>query len=158
VYKTVSKRVEKTPAQTREIEIPAEYTTVSKRVVDQPASTREIEIPAVTKTVTVTKMTSPPSERKIDIPAEYGSVTKTRVVGEPSYVWRSILCETNATSAKIMEIQRALKAAGFNPGKVDGVIRADTMRAVRQYQEANKLPVDDYINVDTVKSLGLSAI
>jgi hypothetical protein len=156
-YKTVTKRVEKTAAQTREVEIPAEYTTITKRVVDTPASTREIEIPAVYKTVAVRKTATPAQERKIDIPAEFGTVTKTRVVGEPKYVWRGILCETNATQSKITEIQRALKAAGHNPGKLDGVIRSDTMRAVRAYQTANNLPVDDYINLETVKALGLTA-
>jgi len=49
-----------------------------------------------------------------------------------------------------------LAAAGYDPGPVDGVIRAQTMRAVNEYQVAKGLPVDAYLNVATVKSLGVS--
>ena len=180
-YRTVTTRVEKTPASTREIEIPAEYRTVTRQVVDTPASTREVKIPAVYKTITktvlvdpattrevkvpaeyktvkVTKMVEPPKEREIAIPAEYGTVTKTRLVSDGRYEWRTILCETNATPGKIKEIQRALDSAGFSPGPIDGVIRDQTMRAVNAYQGAKGLPVDPYLNVETVKALGVSPI
>ena len=37
--------------------------------------------------------------------------------------------------------QRALLAAGYDPGPIDGVIREQTMRAVNAYQAAKGLPV-----------------
>jgi peptidoglycan hydrolase-like protein with peptidoglycan-binding domain len=66
------------------------------------------------------------------------------------------MCETNATQSKLREIQEALLKAGFNPGPVDGVIRSQTMKAVNEYQRAKGLPIDAYLNIETVKSLGVS--
>jgi putative peptidoglycan binding protein len=41
---------------------------------------------------------------------------------------------------EIMEIQSRLKAAGLNPGPLDGVAGSQTSSAVRQYQEAKGQP------------------
>ena len=68
---------------------------------------------------------------------------------------RSILCETNATPTRIRELQAALKKEGFDPGPQDGVISTRTMAAINAFQTAKKLPVDPYINLDTVKALGV---
>lgn len=155
-YKTVTRRVEKTPPSTQEVAIPEVRNTVTRQVVDQAATTREVDVPALTRVVKVNKLVEPAKEVAIEIPAQYGTVTKTKLVSEAKVEWRSILCETNATSAKIMEIQRALSTAGYNPGKIDGVIRGDTMRAVNAYQQAKGLPVDPYLNIETVKSLGVA--
>lgn len=155
VTKQVTTRVEATPATTRTITIPEVRKTITKRVVDTPASTYEVEIPAQYKTVTVTKMITPPQEKVLEIPAVYGQVAKTKTISEGSYEWRSILCETNATPMKIKSLQQALSTAGYNPGPIDGIIRNQTMQAVNAYQKAKGLPVDQYINMETVKSLGL---
>jgi hypothetical protein len=178
-YKTVTRRVEKTPATTREtpipgetqtvtrrvvdreattreIEIPAEFQTVTRRVVDTPATTREVEIPGETKTVMVRKQVSPAERKTIVIPEVTGTVTKTKLVSEATVAWRSILCETNATPSKIKEIQNALMAAGHNPGKIDGVLRSDTMRAVNAFQAAKNIPVEPYLTIDTVAALNVS--
>jgi hypothetical protein len=157
-YKTVTRQVVDVPASTREIEVPAEYRTVKRQVVDKPASVREIDVPAEYKTVRVQKVIEQAQERAVDIPAQMGTVTSTKKVSDGAWGWRSILCETNATPTKIQEIQRALKQAGYDPGPIDGVIKQATMRAVNSYQEAKGLPVDPYLNVETVKSLGVSPI
>ncbi len=156
VYKTVKKRVVKTPATTRTVEEPAVYKTVKKRVVDKPATTREVVIPAKYKTVKVTKLVSPAQEKRITIPEEYQTITRVEKVKDGYMEWREILCETNMTRSKIAAIQRALKAKGFNPGPIDGVIGWETMRAVKAFQKANKLPVDKYLNIQTVKALGVN--
>ena len=70
--------------------------------------------------------------------------------------WREILCDTNTTSERISEIQRAPRTAGFNPGSADGSIGPGTMRAVNAFQVSKGLPVDKYLNVDTVRALGVS--
>lgn len=155
-YKTVTHRVEKTAATTREVEIPAAYKTVTRQVVDQAATTREIDVPEVTKTIAVKKLVSPAQERVIEVPAQYQTVMKTKQVTPGGQEWRSVLCEVNATPDKIMEIQRALSAAGYNPGPVNGAVTPATMRAVHDYQSAKALPSDSYINTATVKSLGVS--
>jgi Putative peptidoglycan binding domain len=87
-------------------------------------------------------------------PVRFETRTEQAVkVADASSQWRQILCEVNATPAKIREIQAALKAAGYNPALVDGVVRPATMHAVNQYQAAQGLPVDSYMNLATVTSL-----
>jgi hypothetical protein len=154
-YKTIQKRVLKTPATTRTITIPAEYQTVEKRVVATPASTRKVMIPAQYKTINTTEVAKPAQERRIEIPARYKNVTSQKLVSEGSMQWREILCETNMTRSRIMDIQKALQAAGHNPGNIDGNIGASTMQAVNAFQRSKGLPVDKYLNMATVRALGV---
>ncbi len=155
-YRTVSKRVLKAPAATREVEAPAIYKSVTRRVVTTPATTQVIDIPAKYKTVQVTKLVTPASEKRIPIPAQYQTVTKQSKVSEDHMAWQEILCETNMTRGKVSDIQRALAAAGFNPGPIDGVIGQQTMAAVNAFQEDRKLTVAKYLTIDTVKALGVN--
>ncbi|MDH3315337.1 MAG: peptidoglycan-binding protein [Gammaproteobacteria bacterium] len=157
-YKTVTKEVLKTPATTREIEIPAEYTAIKKEIVKTPATTRTVEVPAEYKTITVTRMIAAAREVRTPIPAEYQTVTQEVLAQPESVEWRQILCATNTTPEMVSTIQRALAAAGFKPGRTDGLITQDTFLAVNAYQKAQGLPVDNdrYINIQTVKALGVS--
>ena len=155
-YKTISKQVLKTPATTVSNEIPAVYKNVKQRVVVTQATTRTIEIPAKYAVVTATEEVQPSSTRSIAIPAKYTNVTRQEVVSEGKMDWREILCETNTTPARIAEIQRALQQAGFNPGSADGRIGDGTIRAVNAFQRSKGLPVDQYLNVATVRALGVS--
>jgi len=155
-YKTISKQVLKTPASTRERTSKARYETVSRRVVDQPASTKTIEIPAKYKTITVTEETQSAQQRRIPIPAKYTTVSKQKLVKNGEMQWREILCETNTTPDRITKIQSALMKAGFNPGPIDGNLGSSTMSAVNAFQRSKGLPEDRYLNVATVKALGVS--
>jgi len=136
-----------------------EYKTVQRTVVQTPAQTRSIEIPAEFRTVEVTKLVSPAREEVSEIPAEYRNVTKRELVKDGYMAWRSILCETNMTASRISNIQSALQTAGYDIGSggVDGVIGSDTIKAVNAFQLANDLPVDKYLNIQTLKALGVSA-
>lgn len=158
VYETVTATVEDQPASTRSIEIPAEYTTVTKTVLKTPPSTREVVAPAEYRTVVTSKLVTPAREVRTEVPAEYATKTNTVTTSAAKSEWRQIVCETNATPAKLSEIQGALTKAGFSTGRTDGAIDAGTLAAVRKYQAANGLPVDNdrYINVATVRALGLS--
>lgn len=140
-------------------ERPAEYRTVERTVVTQPAQTRTIDIPAKFEQVQVTKLVSAAREEVTEIPAEYGTVEKRELIRDGYMAWRSILCDTNMTSGRIADIQRALQEAGHDigPGGVDGVIGADTITAVNAFQRANDLPVDKYLNIATLQALGVSA-
>lgn len=155
-YGSIERRVVDTPASTRDVVIPAVYETVKRTVVDKPASYREEVIPAVYETVRRQVIDTPATVREIAVPAEYRTLSHRVKVSDGRTERRAILCDTNATPAKIMEIQRALAQAGFNPGPIDGIIRSQTMRAVNRYQQANELPVDGYLNLETVRSLGVS--
>ena len=59
------------------------------------------------------------------------------------------------TRDAIRRLQQALSARGFDPGAVDGVLGRRTMEAVNAYQRSNGLPVDRYLNMETVRSLGV---
>lgn len=154
-YKTVTKRVLKSPAATREITIPAEYKTVRRRVLATAATTREITIPAEYETVRVRKVVKAPQTAKIVVPEESRTVTHTSKVSDGHMAWKAVLCEVNADRPAIMKIQRALKSAGENPGEIDGVIGQDTMAALRSYQSKNSLSVGQ-ITMETLNKLGVS--
>ncbi len=47
-----------------------------------------------------------------------------------------------------MKSQAALKAAGFDPGTIDGVIGVGTRSALRNWQRANNLPADGYLSFE----------
>ena len=155
-YKTITRKVLKTPATTKTVQIPAEYKTVKKRVVAEPEHTVKVEIPAQYKTITVTELVTPPQTVAVEIPAVYSTVTRQEKIADGHMEWRSILCQTNMTRDRVAEIQRALKAKGFNPGPIDGVLGSGTMAAVKAFQRKNNLPVDKYLNIATVKALGVS--
>jgi hypothetical protein len=129
---------------------------LSRQVVDQPAGTRDELVPAVYMTVRRQVVEQPASTREIGVPAQHQTLTHTVKVAEAKTEWRSILCETNATPEKLREIQCALLTAGYNPGPIDGVIRAQTMHAVNEFQVAKGLPVDACLNPETMKGLGVS--
>ncbi len=137
-------------------ETPAQYETVKRRIVTQQASTQRVDIPAEYSTVKVTKLISAAQENRIEIPAEFEQVNLKKV-DKPGYMeWRSILCDTNMTTTTIMDIQTALADKGYNPGPIDGAIGQLTMNAVNDFQADNDLPTDEYINMATVKALGVN--
>jgi peptidoglycan hydrolase-like protein with peptidoglycan-binding domain len=80
----------------------------------------------------------------------------TRQTSPGRYEWRGILCETNTTVDRVKQIQTALKSAGFDRGPIDGIVKSETMRAVNAFQQNRNLPVDQYLNIETVRALGVS--
>jgi hypothetical protein len=155
-YRTVTKTVLQEAASTKLIEEPAVYKTVQKQVMSQPPQTKVVQIPAKFKTITVTKLVTPARKNIIEIPATYQTVSKQVKVSEGQLEWREILCRTNMTPERISDIQSALLQQGFNPGPIDGVIGPKTIAAVNNFQQKNQLPVDKYLNVATLKALGIS--
>jgi peptidoglycan hydrolase-like protein with peptidoglycan-binding domain len=55
----------------------------------------------------------------------------------------------------VKAVQKALKAAGFNPGDIDGVYGPMTAAAVVAYQMAMKLVVDGIVGPKTWAAFGL---
>jgi len=53
----------------------------------------------------------------------------------------------------IFMVQRALKEAGFNPGKIDGKMGPRTLRTLKKFQEASGLKVDGKIGAKTLNKL-----
>lgn len=132
VYKKVSRKIVKTPAYRQDIPVPAEYKIVSKQVIDQPARQEQIEIPATYKK----------------------SIHKELVRKGGYSEWKEILCADKLTASKIIAIQKALKANGYDPGALDDVFGEQTKAALVKYQKDKNLPQGN-LNLETLKSLGV---
>lgn len=132
---------------------PAVYKTVTKRVIKTPAGTKRVEIPAVTKTIKVRKLVQPAQEKRIEIPAKTQKVTKKTKVEDERLEWRQILCDTNTTPELVKKIQTALNAAGYKIA-VDGILGDATLRAVDNFQRKNNLARGG-LTMDTLKALNV---
>lgn len=137
-------------------EIPAKFKTLSKRIVKSPATTKTLVLPAEYKFVKVRKLVTPPQENRISIPAKHQTVTKRIKTGEERLEWKRVLCQTNMTKEVISGIQSALMKRGFNPGPIDGKIGSGTLRAVDAYQQKNSMERGG-LTIDTIKSLGVKS-
>ncbi len=132
VYKKVSRKIVKTPAYKQDIPVPAEFKIVSKQVIDQPARQDQIEIPAT-----------------------YKKAIHKELVRKGGYSeWKEILCADKLTASKIISIQKALKAQGYDPGPLDDIFGAETKAALVKYQQDKSLPVGN-LNMETLRSLGV---
>ena len=78
------------------VTIPAVYKTVQKRVLVRPAKTLRTLIPAVYKTVKQKQRVSGAIYKTIQKPARYKTQNYRVKVGGAKYVWRAVLCKTNA--------------------------------------------------------------
>ncbi|MFG1212162.1 lytic murein transglycosylase [Xanthobacter flavus] len=77
-----------------------------------------------------------------------------RVMGEGPFVASWPGGERALTLAEIQEVQQRLTAAGFNTGGSDGRVGADTMRAVRAFQQkAGITPADGYASIAVLNAL-----
>jgi peptidoglycan hydrolase-like protein with peptidoglycan-binding domain len=56
----------------------------------------------------------------------------------------------------VLHAQERLKAAGFDPGPVDGMLDARTQAALRQYQHQQGLPVTGALDTATQKALAIT--
>ena len=68
--------------------------------------------------------------------------------------WPQILCETNMNQATILDIQKALKAKGFDPGPLDGIYGWQTTKAVTKFQKSKNL-ARGQLTYETDEALGL---
>lgn len=54
------------------------------------------------------------------------------------------------TNEDVAEIQRRLTSLGYSPGKDDGLLGVNTIRAVKQFQLDNGLSADGQVNTDLI--------
>lgn len=77
-----------------------------------------------------------------------------RVMGEGPFVTPWPGGERALTLAEVQEVQQRLTAAGFNTGGTDGRVGADTMRAVKAFQDkAGISPADGYASIAVLNAL-----
>ncbi len=135
-------------------ETPAKMASVSRKVVKTPASVKRVEIPAKYETKKVRRLVEDAKEMRSAIPAVTDTVTRRVKVSGERLEWASVLCETNMSTNMIQDVQSSLASAGFNPGPVDGVLGRQTMVAVERFQRARGLPTGG-LTMDTLNKLGV---
>ena len=134
---------------------PAKYKTIVKRVVKTPASVKEKIIPAVYKTIKIRTLISDAKENKVEIPATYKTLTKREKTSNERLEWRRVLCQTNMDKLTVQKIQKALKKAGFyQDGPIDGIVGSATIRAIDGFQIDKGLPRGG-ITYKTLQALGV---
>jgi Putative peptidoglycan binding domain len=131
VVRTGTRQELVTPARVEERQIPARYRTVKERRVAEPAREEPVLAPAVTRKETLRRVVSPQRTE-----------------------WREVLCDTNASRAKIAQVQRALNARGYVTA-TDGVFGPATLASMERFQRANNLAAG-YLTTETVQALGVS--
>ena len=57
--------------------------------------------------------------------------------------------------AWVLQAQERLKAAGFEPGPLDGTLGPQTRDALRRYQKTRHLPATGELDAVTLKALGM---
>jgi len=136
------------------VEVPAKYSVVRKRVLKSKATVKEVAIPAEYKTIRVRKLVQDARAVRTAIPAEYQTVNRRKLVKESHLGWEKVLCETNASPSTIRSVQMGLRAKGYNPGAVDGVLGKGTLDAVHKFQKAKGLATGG-LTLDSIKALGV---
>jgi hypothetical protein len=137
------------------VEVPAVYKKVTKKVEVKPAISTEVETPAKFKIVPRKKMVEPERKEEVEVPATYKTIQKKVLVKKGGYQeWREILCGDQLTSQRILQIQKALKAEGYDPGPIDNMFGAKTKEALVKFQQDKGLPVGN-LNMETLKALGV---
>ena len=95
------------------------------------------------------------STRDVTVPAEYTTITKRKLVKKGGFTeWREVVCNAQVTAELNRQIQRALKARGYDPGPIDNVIGTKTKAALTKFQKDNGLPVGN-MDMQTLKALGV---
>lgn len=155
VYKTVERKELKRAAAKRYEDVPAEYATVKKQVLKTAQQTREVEVPAETTTITARKLVKPAQEMKLPVAAQTETAYRKVLVSDEHYAWHQVLCEQNATPAKVDTIRGALTKKGYGPLAANGAIDSDLTGAVSSFQKDKKLKVTGLLSAETLSALGI---
>ena len=67
---------------------------------------------------------------------------------------RQVIYETNMNKNIIIQLQRSLRSAGYNPGPIDGRLGSGTLRAVDNFQRDKDLPRSG-LTLKTLSVLGI---
>jgi hypothetical protein len=87
------------------VDVPATYKTIQKRILKSPATTRTIDIPAKYETISVRRQTSAPQTVSNPIPAKYSNIARSELIKDAEFVWHDVsnkaMSSQSRTGAKI---------------------------------------------------------
>ncbi len=113
--------------------------------------------PAVVQTVTVQILDRPAvtaPDGTVTEAAIYRSEVRQEIAREREEVLFETICPPAFTLDFVASMQRALSARGFYRGPVNGILDADTGRAVQDFQR-ERGPDSPLLSIDAARSLGL---
>ncbi|MFC7292568.1 peptidoglycan-binding domain-containing protein [Hirschia litorea] len=154
--RTITRRVLVQPEQVSRVPVNAEYVTVQKQVLVDRGGVEEVPTPAEFKTIPTQELLTPARTESTMSQARMDTVERNVLRAPERFEWVEVLCDTNANSSSISDLQRALKDRGYYMGPIDGVIGPQTENAVRKFQSANGLPHQGFVTMETLRMLGLS--
>jgi hypothetical protein len=148
------------------VKVPAVYKTIKKRVVKTPATTKVIDIPAVTKTIKVKKLVSPARVETINIPEVKKTIEKKVLDSKSEFTWIKVgdsvekglkytghevcLVETPALSKKIT---KTVLETPPTTKEIEIPAKYQTMKVKKLVEEAKeiKTPIEAVYKVVTKK-------
>jgi len=63
--------------------------------------------------------------------------------------------KSHESKADVKNVQQSLQEKGFYDGQIDGIAGSQTRAGIRQYQQAENLPVTGQVDVKTARKLGI---
>jgi peptidoglycan hydrolase-like protein with peptidoglycan-binding domain len=83
------------------------------------------------------------------------SAPRQVLISPERYGWIRVLCDTEATPARIVGVQRQLSAAGVYQGPIDGRYDANTTAAVERFQSQRHIEDRGYLSYSTLSALNV---
>ncbi len=155
--KTVSRRVLVEPERIERVPVEAQYVTVQKQVLVDRGGVTETPTEAEYKTVATQEILNSAHTTSSVTPAQTKVVERTVLRTPERFEWVEVLCDTNAQTSSITDLQSALRDHGYYNGPIDGIIGPQTELAVRKFQESNGLPHQGFVTMETLRMLGLAS-
>jgi len=83
------------------------------------------------------------------------SAPRQVLISPERYGWIRVLCDTEATPARIVGVQRQLSAAGVYQGPIDGRYDANTTAALERFQSQRHIEDRGYLSYSTLSALNV---
>ena len=125
--------------------------TPATTTVSQPVTT-----PTTTTQTTTTPSTTTPSTEPTTPTTTTPTTTQPETSGATGFTLpegTKLQRDAENDDAVVLELQRALTAAGYDPGAADGTFGEQTEAAVIAFQQANGLSVDGRVGSETAAAL-----
>jgi len=127
------------------VKVPAKYKTIKKRILKTPSTTKIVDIPEETKIISINKLVSPATVKKVLVPALNETVEMIELENEASFSWHSINDETidglNYTGNQVCLAEEASKTKEITKIIIDSPasIKEKPIEAVKKTVMVEKL-------------------